>query len=150
MICQGADICLSGYQTAQAKFAQPTYWRLFPRGDWDGSQEVNVTEFRPKDGKMLCDDLPPEVKYCRKGYKIKILKPEDAGKIEDAGGCGMKLEVDGKVYGGRRLPGGLERNVCDGEEIRKVPGGNLGYERSGYYYGRVIFENLPIHDCGGK
>ncbi|KAK2808194.1 hypothetical protein FQN50_004935 [Emmonsiellopsis sp. PD_5] len=140
----GADICLSGFQNAKAKFSQPQYWRFFPRGDWDGSKDVNVTEFQPPGGKMLCDELPTEVNYCRKGYKIKIIKPKEAGEVQDAGGCGMMLEIDGKTYGGRRL--GNERNVCDGDEISKAPL-NQGSYTSGHYYGRVIFENLPIHDC---
>ncbi|PGH15450.1 hypothetical protein AJ79_02427 [Helicocarpus griseus UAMH5409] len=131
-LASAGNVCLSRGTALSAIGGNPQSFQFFAAGSPCEVGQKSL-EINPKT-EELCDILPKGVRICDKSGNL--VKAEGEGAVDNAGGCGINLEIDGKRYKGRRLNGGTDR-PCDGSCTSGV---------GGLFFSRVIFENVPMCD----
>jgi len=129
-LARAGDVCLSQGGAFGPVGGTAEGWTLLdPTQACDEFQELTGDDSQGD----LCDALPYGFTIC--GQAANLVSVEGAGEVENGGGCGVRLEIDGTKYPGRRLDEVPNDDpcysTCNNVQVR---------------FGRVIFEGVPM--CG--
>ena len=142
-LAAAGNVCLSSYKNSFINEYTMTGAKVFSKTS-NSSTAVCGGQFLDLGESPIsfCDSLPLEIDICG-STKAAIIEVPHAGPVDDFGGCGIQLDINGTVYGGRRLYGGDENHrECNG--LCDIFG-PLAYQEVS---GQVIFEGVPI--CDGE
>lgn len=131
-LASAGNVCLSNRADIGAGSEN---FQVFAAGSPCGDKSRTI-----KLDRSLCDTLPVEVDIC--GQKANLVEAE-GGVVDGAGGCAIKLAINGKNHPGRRVHMIGETGNGDpcGATCQKD---QTDTGLPAQLYGKVIFEGVPM------